>query len=192
MDATFWQKQWDAFIAAPIASLIFLVVGAVAAWWFRGKTMGGERDALKAHIASLEERHRLAMDKMEEREAEKTRLEDELKKLREQIATNAPKQTLQTTSQMATAALARLSEFDDEMADFLGPPIRRFTVIPKAASGRMEEGARREMLLTALRKEYIEKYNALMKPGEDPPESWVNKRLTELRETWRVRIGKNH
>jgi hypothetical protein len=27
-----------------------------------------------------------------------------------------------------------------------------------------------------------------MKPGEDPPERWVNDRLVELGETWRVGI----
>jgi hypothetical protein len=70
MDTAFWQKQLDAFLAAPLASLIFLAVGAVCAWWFRGTTVqsqieGGkaQSESHKAQIAVLEERLRFGSRK---------------------------------------------------------------------------------------------------------------------------------
>src|SRR4051812_33274820 len=56
MDAAFWQKQLDAFLAAPMPSLVFLALGAIAAWWLRGTVMQGELSAARERVTVVEER----------------------------------------------------------------------------------------------------------------------------------------
>jgi hypothetical protein len=122
MDTAFWQQQWNAFVSAPVVSIFFLVIGAGAAWWFRGATMSGERDGLKARIDALEERLRLAADKLAEREESKSRLENDLKRLREQIEAGASTKDIATTAASANAQLGIIGEQDDWLRSHLAPP----------------------------------------------------------------------
>jgi hypothetical protein len=55
MDPDFWRRQWEAFSSAPVACVVFLVVGAVAAWWFRRSVDQGEIKGLRAQIGGLKE-----------------------------------------------------------------------------------------------------------------------------------------
>ena len=62
MDPDFWRRQWEAFSSAPIACVGFLVVGTLAAWWFRGTVDQGETKGLRAQIDALEQRLKLAAE----------------------------------------------------------------------------------------------------------------------------------
>jgi hypothetical protein len=55
MDPDFWRRQLQAFISAPIPCVVFLVIGCVAAWWFRGSVDRGETRGLRAQIDGLRE-----------------------------------------------------------------------------------------------------------------------------------------
>lgn len=133
MDATFWQRQLEAFYNAPIACAFFLAIGAIAAWWFRGTTMSGERNGLKAQISVLEERLRLAAEKVEQRDEAKGRLESDLNKLEEQIAANAPRKAIEAASASAHTNFILLGQRDNEICDLvkdhLDPEKRLITAI---------------------------------------------------------------
>ena len=55
MDADFWRRQWEAFVSAPVASLMFLALGLGAAWWFRGSMDQRETTGLRAQIGALKQ-----------------------------------------------------------------------------------------------------------------------------------------
>jgi hypothetical protein len=62
MDLDFWLRQWEAFVKAPVACLIFLGIGLGSAWWFRGSVDQGEVKGLRAEVDVLEQRLKLAGD----------------------------------------------------------------------------------------------------------------------------------
>jgi tetratricopeptide (TPR) repeat protein len=64
MDAGFLKTQWDAFWNAPVPAMLFLAVGAIAAWWLKSTVDKGQIDALKEKHGVLEERARLIVDKV--------------------------------------------------------------------------------------------------------------------------------
>lgn len=64
MDAGFLKTQWDAFWNAPVPAMLFLAVGAIAAWWLKNTVDKGQIDALKEKHGVLEERARLIADKV--------------------------------------------------------------------------------------------------------------------------------
>jgi hypothetical protein len=62
MNTVFWQRQLDALIAAPLPSLIFLALGAVAAWWLSSTMWKARLAAAHERIGSIEERLKLAAE----------------------------------------------------------------------------------------------------------------------------------
>jgi hypothetical protein len=60
VDPGFLKTQWEAFSSAPVPAMLFLAVGAVAAWWLKSTVAKGQIDALKEKHAVLEERASLA------------------------------------------------------------------------------------------------------------------------------------
>jgi len=125
-DAGFWQQQWDTLVSNTVPSLIFLGIGASAAWWFRGATKEGEINGLKTRIDVLDERLALAADKVQEREENIAKLERELEQLREQIKAGASAKSLTTTSQAATDALKIVSTNTSELARILASEIPKW------------------------------------------------------------------
>ena len=63
VDVGFLKTQWDAFSSAPVPAMLFLAVGAIAAWWLKSAVDKGQIDALKERHGILEERARLMADK---------------------------------------------------------------------------------------------------------------------------------
>jgi hypothetical protein len=131
MDGDFWKRQWDVFLSAPVPSLFFLAIGAIAAWWFRGTVGRGEINELNARIAALEERLRLAADRVQQAADAKERLEADLQKLGEQIDAGASTRALEMTTLSAESNLVLLNKWENETRAALGQPIRRMTVIPR-------------------------------------------------------------
>ena len=64
MDAAFLKTQWDAFWSAPVPAVLFLAIGAIAAWWLRNHVDKGQINALKERLGVSEERARLAADRV--------------------------------------------------------------------------------------------------------------------------------
>jgi hypothetical protein len=58
-----WKQQWDAFMSAPYIIGPILIIMAAAAWWFRGKTLGGVIAGLRERMTVFEERLQLAAEK---------------------------------------------------------------------------------------------------------------------------------
>jgi septal ring factor EnvC (AmiA/AmiB activator) len=115
MDANFWMRQWGAFLAAPVPTLLFLALGAIAAWWFRGAMDDGEIRGLKAQVQALEERLRLAADRAQQLTDTKQQIEADLQKLQEQIETGASAKALETTAASAKANLQLLGKREHEL-----------------------------------------------------------------------------
>jgi hypothetical protein len=65
MDVSLLKTQWDAFSSHPVPAIIFIAVAASASWWLKNAIDKGQIEALKAKHAVLEERARLAADKVQ-------------------------------------------------------------------------------------------------------------------------------
>jgi hypothetical protein len=65
MDPNFWQLQWAAFMSTPAASIFFFILGVISAWWFRGKGLTAQRQALREQIHVLEQRLAFAREQEE-------------------------------------------------------------------------------------------------------------------------------
>lgn len=113
MDTAFWQRQLDAFLAAPLASLIFLAVGAVSSWWLRGTIVRGEVSGLRERVAVLEERLRLASEQAKLLSDAREQLQTDLEKMREQIYRDEPTAAVEATRTKA----ARASELIGRVAE---------------------------------------------------------------------------
>jgi tetratricopeptide (TPR) repeat protein len=64
MDVSLLKTQWDAFSSNPVPAMIFIAVAASSAWWLKSHIDKEQIEALKAKHAVLEERARLAADKV--------------------------------------------------------------------------------------------------------------------------------
>lgn len=102
---------WPVLAAAPVPALILMAVAAVAAWWLHGSIDQGEirglkaeTNGLRAQIAALEERLRLATDEFRHVAEEKKRLDAALQQLQRQIEAGASQQTLTNTSSSVAAS----------------------------------------------------------------------------------------
>jgi hypothetical protein len=116
MDTDFWKRQLDALLSAPVPTLFFLAVGAIAAWWLRGSVDKGEINGLRARVNVLEERLRLAADQAQTAVEAKERLAADLEKLQKQIGAGASKQALETTTSSAKMNLDRVMEWAARIA----------------------------------------------------------------------------
>jgi hypothetical protein len=121
MNLEFLQKQWEAFLSAPVPTVLFLALGAIAAWWLRGAIDKGETEGLRGKVDALEERLRLAGDKAQLAAEAKERAEADVRRLREQFDAGASKQALETTFSSAQTNLALLTKWEQETIAVLGP-----------------------------------------------------------------------
>jgi len=119
MDIAFWQAQWTAFVSAPVASLIFLAVGAGSGWWLANRFAQARLDGLRERVAVLEERLKLAAEQVDHSKREAEQLKDELEHLRARIAARASPQELETSTITAMNFIATLLERDRKASDAL-------------------------------------------------------------------------
>jgi hypothetical protein len=118
-DLETWKHQWSVFSSAP-----YVLVPAVALGWWIGQKLGATKVSnlngtitnLNSRIAILEDRLKLANDQVsyaKEREEDVRRayaqLEKQFDTLKEQIAANAPKETLATTAEKLDVAITQAS-----------------------------------------------------------------------------------
>jgi hypothetical protein len=105
MDPDFWRRQWEAFVSAPIASGVFLVVGALGAWWARGSVDQGEIrglqaqiEALKQQINALEQRLKLAGEQEQAASKALQSAKEELATLKTQLERRFPDGAMAVTT----------------------------------------------------------------------------------------------
>jgi len=82
MDATFWQRQLDTFLAAPLPSLVFLALGAIAARWLSSTVWKARLAAAHERVVTLEERLRLAAEQARQSKEVAEKLLAELERFR--------------------------------------------------------------------------------------------------------------
>src|SRR4051794_24541485 len=119
MDLSFWQKQLDALIAAPLPCLMFLALGLIAAWWFRGSVMRGEVNALRERNTVLEERQRLAAEQSQHSKEEAEKLRVELEKLRGRITSKASRHELEESVSAASTFISGLINRERQVGETL-------------------------------------------------------------------------
>lgn len=131
MDAAFWQKQLDAFLAAPMPSLVFLALGAIAAWWLRGTVMQGELSAARERVTVVEERLRLAAEQVQLAEKVRQQLETDLAKLERHGNETLGLIDIRTTRETADRAVTAFGNLADKMKEVLvGPGNHEMDLIP--------------------------------------------------------------
>jgi hypothetical protein len=64
MGVSLLKTQWDAFSSNPVPTLILIALAATASWWLKSVVDKGQIEALRVKHAVLEERARLATDKI--------------------------------------------------------------------------------------------------------------------------------
>ena len=126
MDTDFWRQQWEAFVSAPAASLIFFVLGAVATWWFRGSVDSGEIKGLKAQAGGLREQlnaveQRLELAHEQEQAASKATqaAKEVITKLQDQINSRAPMKDIAATTSSAETHILEIGKAQDRVTGTL-------------------------------------------------------------------------
>jgi hypothetical protein len=113
-------REWSVVAGAPGLILVLIVCVANAAWWLKSAIDKAQIEALRAKAEAAEERRLQAVELMERSKHDKQRLEDNLKRLEQQIAVGAPKEQLEITSASAAANMAHIQEWDTKVQENLG------------------------------------------------------------------------
>jgi hypothetical protein len=128
MDPDFWLRQWEAFVKAPVACLIFLALGLVGAWWFRGSVDQGETKGLRAQIDGLREQinaweQRLKLAGEQEQAAIKATqsAKEEIDTLKAQMEGRAPWGTMVTTTKTVEGHLLEAGRAQERVLGTLQP-----------------------------------------------------------------------
>jgi hypothetical protein len=123
-------NTWPVISQIPDLIVLLVAAAAIAAWWLRGVTGQGQVNGLKAEVGSLiarisvlEERLRLAADKLEITLGEKERLEGQMHELNVQIEDKMPVYALTQTSAAAGSSLKKLGEGLDNISAALKHPL---------------------------------------------------------------------
>jgi len=139
MDTAFWQRQLDMLLAAPLPSLIFLALGAIAAWWLSSTVWRGRLDAAHERVAALEERLRLAAEQARQSKEVAEKLQGELQEFQRRMQGRlliSPEE-LQTSTTAALTDVARLIKHEHDLGETLDkiPIIRATKRRPDARTG---------------------------------------------------------
>jgi hypothetical protein len=89
MDVTnldIWKQEWAAFSSAPYIILPFIVLGWVAAWWFRGRTTEGNIASLREQIATWDLRLKHATDLVAASDQAKEELDKQFQAYKAEVA----------------------------------------------------------------------------------------------------------
>jgi hypothetical protein len=58
------SREWPVLANAPALSFALVAVGAVAAWWFRGRSAAGEIAGLNAQVGASDQRRLLSEERL--------------------------------------------------------------------------------------------------------------------------------
>ena len=119
-DPAFWQRQLDAFTAAPVPFVIALALGAGGAWWLRGTVVQGEVTGLRERNAVLEERLRLGAEKVQQRDEALEKLRADLARLEEAAKSSKASKEFVDASVAALANVNRVINYDTDLSRSLG------------------------------------------------------------------------
>jgi outer membrane murein-binding lipoprotein Lpp len=126
MDLDFLRRQWEAFVSAPAASLIFLAFGAVGAWWFRGSVDSGEIKGLKAQVEGLREQiktfeQRLNLAHEQEQAASKATqaAKESITVVQDQINRKAPLKDIAATTSSAETHIIEIGKAQERVTEIL-------------------------------------------------------------------------
>jgi hypothetical protein len=121
MDTTFWQRQLDAFIAAPLPSLFFLALGAIGAWWLSSTTWKARLAAAHERVGVLQERLTLAAEQVQLAEKARQQLEADLAKIQQRDDTTALID-IRATRETADRTLSAFRYWTNNLKDVLMTP----------------------------------------------------------------------
>src|SRR4029450_1363536 len=85
MNTAFWQRQLHAFLAAPLPSLVFLALGAIAAWWLSSTIWKARLAAAHERLTVFEERLKLAAEQSKRSKVAAETLQTELQGFRNRM-----------------------------------------------------------------------------------------------------------
>jgi len=122
-----WKRQWDVLTSAPWVILPLVVLGAVVAWWFRGKIDDGETRALRAQLDLAKARESDAKEKQAE-------FEKQLQYLRSKTAAGAPKEELAIISARVDTALGEFKAANNAVNYVLTAEPGRYVIKGKDAA----------------------------------------------------------
>jgi len=141
MDVGFWQKEWDAVMAAPVLFIIAAVIVVFGVWWLRGRIDDGEIRGFRAHLNAANERLAHNKDLLLSAEVEAKKISGELETIRRLSAPATreavyPREMISTHSATASTSMATLGNIHQQLRVLSGPvgpvgPERRPIVIPR-------------------------------------------------------------
>ncbi len=108
------KQGWPVIEAAPLPVIGLMVAAAIAAWWFRGQIGKGRTEA-------LEERLRLAGDKIVIADDAKKERDEKIAELQRQIEAKAANNVLTATSSTVTASAAAFDAAWNEVETTIVP-----------------------------------------------------------------------
>ena len=121
MNTAFWQRQLDAFLAAPLPSLVFLALGAIAAWWLSSTIWKARLAAAHERVSVFEERLKLAAEQSQRSKAAAETLQTELQGFRNRMQGRvilSPQEVEEGTT-LALTYVARLIKHEHDLGETL-------------------------------------------------------------------------
>jgi hypothetical protein len=104
----FWHDQWTVITSAPWLVIPLLLVAGFVGWKWKAASDDGEIRELKARDLFIK-------DQLKSLGTGKAELEEELKNLKAQLASNAPKEDILAVAAKMDAALTKLSKANDAL-----------------------------------------------------------------------------
>ena len=140
MNTAFWQRQLDAFLAAPLPSLVFLALGAIAAWWLCSTIWKARLAAAHERVSVFEERLKLAAEQSQRSKAAAETLQTELQGFRNRMQGRvilSPQEVEEGTT-TALTYVARLIKHEHDLGETLDKiPILRASKVRRDERTRL-------------------------------------------------------
>ena len=121
MNTAFWQRQLDAFVAAPLPSLVFLALGAIAAWWLSSMIWKARLAAAHERVSVFEERLKLAAEQSQRNKVAAETLQTELQGFRNRMQGRVilTPQEVEEGTTTALTYVARLIKHEHDLGETL-------------------------------------------------------------------------
>jgi hypothetical protein len=121
MNTAFWQRQLDAFLAAPLPSLVFLALGAIAAWWLSSTIWKARLAAAHERLSVFEERLKLAAEQSQRSKVAAETLQTELQGFRNRMQGRVilTPQEVEEGTTTALTYVARLIKHEHDLGETL-------------------------------------------------------------------------